>query len=142
MPPALTVDAAGSVFVTGGYNYTASFGDIELSGTGTSEAFVAGLNTAFANQSADLLLRLTASPTPVHQGDLLTFTFPVWNRGPNVAYLESLTTQVPAGTTFDYIRISGTPDLGTCTTPPYGGTGAITCNETAPWHRTRRGRCG
>ena len=53
-PPALTVDDAGSVFVAGGYNGTASFGDIELSGTGTSEAFVAGLNTAFANQSADL----------------------------------------------------------------------------------------
>ena len=108
---------------------TASFGNIKLSGTGTSEVFVAELNTAFANQSADLLLRLSASPTPVKQGDLLTFTFPVWNRGPNVAYLEELKTQVPAGTTFDYIRISGTEGLGTCTTPPYGGTGPIVCNE-------------
>ena len=70
-----------------------------------------------------------ASPTPVKQGDLLPFTFPVWNRGPNVAYLEELKTQVPAGTTFDYIRISGTKRLGTCTTPPYGGTGPITCYE-------------
>ena len=127
--PALTVDGAGSVFVAGGYPGTATFGDIKLSGTGLTEIFVAGLNTAFANQSADLLLRLYASPTSVKQGDLLTFTFPVWNRGPNVAYLEELKTQVPAGTTFDYIRISGTKGLGTCITPPYGGTGPITCYE-------------
>ncbi len=121
--------AAGSVFVTGGYNGTASFGDIELTGTGTSEVFVARLNTAFANQSADLLLRLYASPTPVKQGDLITFIFPDWNRGPNVAYLESLKTQVPEGTTFDCIRMSGTPGLGTCTHPPYQGTGEIVCDE-------------
>ncbi len=127
--PALAVDAAGSFFVTGGYVGTASFGDIKLNGTGASEAFVAELNTAFANQSADLLLRLYASPAPVKQGNLLTFTFPVWNRGPNVAYLESLKTQVPEGTTFDYIRISGTPGLGTCTHPPYQGTGEIVCDE-------------
>ena len=129
LTPRLTVDSAGSVFVAGGYLGTATFGDIKLSGLGTSEVFVAELNTAFANQSADLLLRLYASPTSVKQGDLLTFTFPVWNRGPNVAYLEELKTQVPEGTTFDYIRISGTPGLGTCTTPRYGGTGPITCYE-------------
>ena len=42
---------------------------------------------------------------------------------------EVLTTQVPEGATFDYIHISGTPGLGTCTTPPYGGTGEIICHE-------------
>jgi Domain of unknown function DUF11 len=36
---------------------------------------------------------------------------------------------VPEGTTLDYVRISGTPGLGTCTTPPYGGTGQIVCYE-------------
>ena len=40
-----------------------------------------------------------------------------------------LNTQVPAGTTFDYIRISGTPGLGTCTHPRYQGTGQIVCHE-------------
>ncbi len=127
--PALTVDNAGSVFLAGGYPGTATFGDIKLSGTGSTEVFVAGLNTAFANQSADLLLRLYASPTPVHQGDLLTYAFPVWNLGPSEAALEVLNTQVPAGTTFDYIRISGTPGLGTCTHPPYQGTGQIVCHQ-------------
>jgi hypothetical protein len=67
--------------------------------------------------------------TTVHQGDLLTYAFPVWNLGPNNADFEVLNTQVPAGTVFDYVRISGTPGLGTCTTPRYQGTGPIVCHE-------------
>jgi Domain of unknown function DUF11 len=55
----------------------------------------------------------------------------VWNLGPDNAIHEVLNTQVPAGTTFDYIRISGTPGLGMCTTPPYQGTGQIVCHENA-----------
>jgi uncharacterized repeat protein (TIGR01451 family) len=84
---------------------------------------------AFAPGKADLFLRISPSTTTVHQGDLLTYAFPVWNLGPNNAAFEVLNTQVPAGTTFDYIRISGTPGLGTCTTPPYGRTGQIICNQ-------------
>lgn len=79
--------------------------------------------------AADLFLRMQPSTTTVHQGDLLTYAFPVWNLGPENADHEVLNTQVPAGTTFDYIRISGTPGLGTCTTPPYQGTGRIVCHE-------------
>ena len=78
---------------------------------------------------SDLFLRILPSTTTVHQGDLLTYAFPVWNLGPDIAEHEVLNTQVPAGTTFDYIRISGTPGLGTCTTPPYQGTGQIICHE-------------
>ena len=78
---------------------------------------------------ADLFLRIFPSTTTVHQGDLLTFAFPVWNLGPNNGVHEVLNTQVPAGTTFDYIRISGTPGLGTCTHPRYQGTGQIVCHE-------------
>jgi len=79
--------------------------------------------------SADLFLRIQPTPTTVHQGDLITYAFPVWNLGPDDAVHEVLNTQVPAGTTFDYIRISGTPGLGTCTHPPYQGTGQIVCHE-------------
>ena len=79
--------------------------------------------------SADLFLRIRPTTTTVHQGDLITYAFPVWNLGPDNADHEVLNTQVPAGTTFDYIRISGTPGLGTCTTPPYQGTGQIVCHE-------------
>jgi outer membrane protein assembly factor BamB len=77
---------------------------------------------------ADLFLRIFPSTT-VHQGDLLTFAFPVWNLGPSNAVHEVLNTQVPAGTVIEYIRISGTPGLGTCATPPYHGTGQIVCHE-------------
>lgn len=84
---------------------------------------------AFALGSADLFLRIEPSSTMVAQGDSLTYTFPVWNLGPTKADHEVLNTQVPAGTTFDYIRVSGTPGLNSCTTPPYGGTGPIVCHE-------------
>ena len=93
-----------------------------------------GPSTVFAfsvGVEADLFLRINPSTTTVHQGDLITYAFPVWNLGPDNADNEVLTTQVPEGTTFDYIRISGTPALGTCTHPPYQRTGQIVCNEGA-----------
>jgi len=95
--------------------------------TGIISSYAFALESAL---SADLFLRIQPSTTTVHQGDLLTFAFPVWNLGPDVAEGEVLSSlQVPAGTTFDYLRISGTPGLGTCTHPPYGGTGQIVCHE-------------
>jgi outer membrane protein assembly factor BamB len=96
---------------------------------GASDSFSTSSMYAFALGSADLLLRVQPSTTTVLQGDLLTYAFPVWNLGPSDADQEVLNTQVPVGTTFDYIRISGTPGLGTCTHPPYLGTGQIVCHE-------------
>jgi hypothetical protein len=93
--------------------------------SGNSTVYAFGLGPG----NADLLLRIQPAPTTVHQGDLLTYAFPVWNLGPGNAVHEVLNTQVPAGTTLDYIRISGTPGLGTCTAPPYQGTGQIVCHE-------------
>jgi hypothetical protein len=91
--------------------------------------FFAGASVSAFSVGADLFLRVQPSTTTVHQGDLLTYAFPVWNLGPANADFEVLNTQVPAGTTLDYIRISGTPGLGTCTAPPYQGTGQIVCHE-------------
>jgi outer membrane protein assembly factor BamB len=96
--------------------------------------YISSLNQILAfgpGAPADLFLRIEPTPTTVHQGDLITYAFPVWNLGPGNGVQEVLNTQVPAGTTFDYIRISGTPGLGTCTTPPYQGTGQIVCHENA-----------
>jgi outer membrane protein assembly factor BamB len=80
---------------------------------------------SLGSASADLFLRIIPTTTTVHQGDLLTYAFPVWNLGPDIADQEVLNTQVPAGTVFDYIRISGTPGLGTCSYTPYLGAGPI-----------------
>ena len=102
----------------GGYYNNA--GSLNVSGT---------LYQGSSSLDADLFLRVIPTPTTVHQGDLLTYAFPVWNLGPVNADQEVLNTQVPEGTTLDYIRISGTPGLGTCTTPPYEGTGEIVCHE-------------
>jgi uncharacterized repeat protein (TIGR01451 family) len=98
------------------------YGGVDANFNGNIYAFSVG---------ADLFLRAQPSATTVHQGDLLTYTFPVWNQGPDIAAREVLNTQVPAGTTFNYIRISGTPGLGTCATPKYLGTGQIICHENA-----------
>jgi outer membrane protein assembly factor BamB len=90
-------------------------------------------SSAFSVGSADLFLRIIPTTTTVHQGDLITYAFPVWNLGPDAAAQELLNTQVPAGTVFDYIRISGTPGLGTCTHTPYLGAGPIpiVCHQNA-----------
>src|SRR5580693_9123190 len=87
-----------------------------------------GIDAYGLGPEADLFLRVQPSTTTAHQGDLITYAFPVWDLGPGNAVHEVLNTQVPEGTTFDYIRISGTPGLGTCTTPPYEGTGEIVCH--------------
>jgi len=47
--------------------------------------------------SADLFLRIQPTPEIVQQGDLITYTFPVWNLGPGDAVHEVLNTQVPGG---------------------------------------------
>ena len=106
--------ATSSPVVVDGVVYSVSYGNVL--------AFALG-------NSADLFLRIRPTPETVHQGDLITYTFPVWNLGPDNAVHEVLTTQVPEGTTLDYVRISGTPGLGACTTPPYEGTGQIVCDE-------------
>jgi uncharacterized repeat protein (TIGR01451 family) len=115
--PSATGPLSKSVtFTTNTLNTEATQQAIAVTGTGIST-------------SADLFLRIIPTTTTVHQGDLITYAFPVWNLGPNNADQEVLNTQVPAGTVFDYIRISGTPGLGTCSYTPYQGTGPIVCHE-------------
>jgi outer membrane protein assembly factor BamB len=109
-------------------NETLISGPAVVNGT----VYIASGKTVYAfglGEEADLYLRIRPTATTVTQGELLTYAFPVWNLGPDIAEHEVLTTQVPKGTTFDYIRISGTPGLGTCTHPSYGGTGQIVCHE-------------
>jgi uncharacterized repeat protein (TIGR01451 family) len=113
-------DIGGNVFTSP----TVVDGVVYVGGQRNSRNFVYAFSIG-----ADLFLRIRPTPTTVQQGDLITYAFPVWNLGPGNAVHEVLTTQVPEGTTLDYVRISGTPGLRTWTTPPYGGTGEIVCHE-------------
>jgi outer membrane protein assembly factor BamB len=119
---------------TGAYLWSYSSGGFGQSSPAIVDgvAYISSLNQVLAfgpGAPADLFLRIEPTPTTVHQGDLITYAFPVWNLGPGNGVQEVLNTQVPAGTTFDYVRISGTPGLGACTTPKFQGTGQIICHE-------------
>jgi uncharacterized repeat protein (TIGR03803 family) len=76
-----------------------------------------------------VILLSTPYPTPPVQGGLLTYAFKVWNVALVAAEHEVLTTQVPAGTTFSGISISGTSGVSSCSTPAVGGTGPVICHE-------------
>ncbi len=79
--------------------------------------------------AASLNLSSVAYPTPPMQGGLVTYAFKVWNQSSVDAVHEVLVTQVPAGTTFSSIALSGTAGLGSCTAPPVGSAGAVVCKE-------------
>jgi uncharacterized repeat protein (TIGR03803 family) len=68
-------------------------------------------------------------PTPPVQGGSLTYAFKIWNHSSSAAVHEVLTTQVPAGTTFSSLALSGTAGLGSCSAPAVGAAGAVTCTE-------------
>ncbi|MFZ0769904.1 MAG: SBBP repeat-containing protein [Candidatus Sulfotelmatobacter sp.] len=63
------------------------------------------------------------APATVATGANLTYTLTAKNNGPDTALSVSVTDATPTGTTF----VSVTPNAGTCTAPPVGGTGTVTC---------------
>lgn len=123
--PRLSVGPDGGVFVAGGYQGTATFDGITLHSAGANDIFLMELG----NLAAGLSLRSIPYPTPTVTGGLLTYAFKVWNQSSEKAVHEILTTQVPAGTTFNSIDLSGTAGLGSCTTPSVGAPGAVMCKE-------------
>jgi uncharacterized repeat protein (TIGR01451 family) len=73
-------------------------------------------------QSADVSMTLKTLTT-VKSGANLTYSIAAKNNGPDTALSVSVSDATPAGTTF----VSVTPNTGTCTAPPVGGTGTVTC---------------
>ncbi len=84
---------------------------------------------AFSLPGPGLHLSTDVSTESPAQGSVLTYTFNLWNKSSGKAIHEVLRTQVPAGTTFSSIALSGTPGVGSCTVPAIGGSGPVTCNE-------------
>jgi uncharacterized repeat protein (TIGR01451 family) len=75
----------------------------------------------------DISVTKTDSPDPVLPNGNLTYTITFTNTGPGDAQNVTLTDNVPVGTTF----VSFTAPAGwTTTTPPLGGTGAVTARNT------------
>jgi uncharacterized repeat protein (TIGR01451 family) len=64
------------------------------------------------------------TPDPVVAGQNVTYTITVTNSGPGPAASATLSDPLPAGTTF--VSLSA-PGGWSCTTPPVGGSGAISC---------------
>ena len=70
----------------------------------------------------------TASPNPVVAGSDITYTQTATNTGSGTANNPTITETTPPNTTFQSISA---PTGTTCTTPPVGGTGTITCTAAA-----------
>ena len=69
------------------------------------------------------------SPDPQPGNQNIRYTISIQNNGPGVAENVTLTDAIPAGTTFVSLEQFGSP-VFTCTTPPPGGTGTVTCTRT------------
>ena len=75
-------------------------------------------------KEADVFITKTASPGSLPVGMPLTYTIIVTNGGPDGAVMPFMTDLLPATTTFQSLTA---PAGATCTTPPKGHTGTVTC---------------
>jgi uncharacterized repeat protein (TIGR01451 family) len=76
--------------------------------------------------AADMQITKVDTPDPVTAGNNLTYTINVSNAGPSDAAGVTFTDTVPANTTF--VSLATFADF-TCTAPPVGGTGLISCSK-------------
>jgi uncharacterized repeat protein (TIGR01451 family) len=125
---AIAVDAAWNAWLVGDSNagnyfpitsnaYQSSFKNA------SSQGFLAKLII-----EADVkALTQKTSPSPVPHGGNLTYTFAVYNNGPDVSDGDTLTDVLPAGTTF----VSFTNTNGTCSHPAVGSGGTFRCTRSS-----------
>ena len=78
---------------------------------------------------ADLAVTATGTPSPVSQGNNITYTQTVINNGPAVETNATFTVAIPANTTLVSFNLpAATAAAWTCTPAiPVGGTGTFTC---------------
>lgn len=76
---------------------------------------------------SDFGIALVASPNPVNAGTNLTWTMTVTNHGPSNGSTASVDLPLPAPATF--VSLSAPPGW-TCSTPPSGTNGNVTCSLT------------
>lgn len=123
----VALDPANNVYVTGG-TLSTNFAVTQHAAQakcGTDGTCNGGFSDAWFSKiilSADLSMTLKTSAT-IRSGANLSYAITAKNNGPDTAQAVSVTDVVPAGTTF----VSVTPNTGSCTAPPVGGTGTVTC---------------
>ena len=123
----IALDPAGNVYVTGG-TLSTNFAVTQHAAQakcGTDGTCNGGFSDAWFSKiilSADLSMTNKTSTT-IKSGANLSYALTAKNNGPDTAQAVSVTDVVPTGTTF----VSVTPNTGSCTAPPVGGTGTVTC---------------
>jgi len=121
------LDPTGNLYLAGGTvstNFPVKAGEFQT-GCGTDGTCNGGLMDAWVAKvisSADLAVSMTV-PSTVTSGSNLTYTLGVRNNGPDTAVAITATDAVPTGTTFFSVATSA----GSCTAPPKGSTGTVTC---------------
>jgi len=124
----VALDTLGDIYVSGGTvstNFPVKPGVFQTI-CGTDGNCNGGLMDAWAAKlvaTADVAVTATGAPNPVLTGANLTYTIVVRNNGPDAAAAVSMTDATPTGTTF----VSVATTVGSCITPPVGGTGNVTC---------------
>jgi uncharacterized repeat protein (TIGR01451 family) len=123
----VALDPAGNVYIAGGTISTnlAVTQHAAQAKCGTDGACNGGFADAFFSKiilSADISMTNRA-PATVTSGANLTYNLTAKNNGPDSAQAVAVTDVTPTGTTF----VSVTPNTGSCTAPPVGGTGTVTC---------------
>jgi uncharacterized repeat protein (TIGR01451 family) len=123
----VALDPSGNVYVTGGTLSTnlAVTQHAAQPKCGTDGNCNGGFMDAWFAKvilSADLSMTLKTSAT-IKSGANLSYAITAKNNGPDTAQSVTVTDVVPTGTTF----VSVTPNTGSCTAPPVGGTGTVTC---------------
>ena len=123
----VALDPSSNVYITGG-TLSTNFAVTQHAAQakcGTDGTCNGGFSDAWFSKiilSADLSMNNQA-PTTVKSGANLTYNLAAKNNGPDTAQAVTVTDVTPAGTTF----VKVTPNTGTCTAPPVGGTGTVTC---------------
>jgi uncharacterized repeat protein (TIGR01451 family) len=124
----VALDTLGDIYVSGGTvstNFPVKPGVFQTI-CGTDGNCNGGLSDAWAAKlvaTADVAVTATGAPNPVLTGANLTYTIVVRNNGPDTAAAVSMTDATPTGTTFESVATT----VGSCITPPVGGTGNVTC---------------
>lgn len=123
----VALDPSNNVYITGGTlstNFAVTQHAVQ-SKCGTDGTCNGGFFDAWFSKiilSADLSMTVKA-PATIASGANLSYAVTAKNNGPDTAQAVSVTDVVPTGTTF----VSVTPSGGSCTAPPVGGTGTVTC---------------